>query len=116
MSLLEQIESPADLRALPVDRLPALADEIRQRILDVVGKRVRYQIACRQLIDCTGGADVVGMLGLGRFPETTETSTADHTCGIHYRPPCRLRLFCFNRRRGKIARIRQLLSAVRWIG
>jgi len=38
MSLLDQIRSPADVRALPVERLPKLAEEIRQRILDVVGK------------------------------------------------------------------------------
>ncbi len=35
--------------------------------IDVVGKGVRYPVACRQLIDCTGGADVVGMLGFDRL-------------------------------------------------
>lgn len=39
--------------------------------LDVVGKGVRYPLACRQLIDCTGGADVVGMIGLERLREET---------------------------------------------
>ncbi len=39
MRLLNQIRSPADVRALPLDQLSALADEIRQRILEVVGKR-----------------------------------------------------------------------------
>lgn len=39
MSLLDQIHSPADVRALPVGQLPALASEIRERILAVVGKR-----------------------------------------------------------------------------
>jgi 1-deoxy-D-xylulose-5-phosphate synthase len=39
MSLLDKIRSPADLRALPVDRLAVLAEDIRQRILDVVGRR-----------------------------------------------------------------------------
>src|SRR3972149_7493340 len=38
MSLLDGIHSPADLRALPMDKLPALAEEIRNRILDVVGR------------------------------------------------------------------------------
>jgi hypothetical protein len=38
-------------------------------VLDVVGKGVRYPIACRQLIDCTGGADVVGLAGLQRLRE-----------------------------------------------
>lgn len=36
MSLLDSIRYPSDLRALPEDRLPELATEIRQRILDVV--------------------------------------------------------------------------------
>ncbi len=39
--------------------------------LDVVGKGVRYALRCKQLIDCTGGADVVGMLGLARLREET---------------------------------------------
>ncbi|CAN5862272.1 1-deoxy-D-xylulose-5-phosphate synthase [soil metagenome] len=38
MSLLAQITSPAELRALPEDRLEALADEMRERILDVVSQ------------------------------------------------------------------------------
>jgi hypothetical protein len=39
--------------------------------VDVVGKGVRCRVACRQLIDCTGGADVVGMIGLPRLREAT---------------------------------------------
>ncbi|HEX7238769.1 MAG TPA: 1-deoxy-D-xylulose-5-phosphate synthase, partial [Longimicrobiaceae bacterium] len=38
MSLLDSIQSPADLRALPEDRLPVLADEVRGRILDIVSE------------------------------------------------------------------------------
>lgn len=36
MSLLESIQSPADLRALPADQLRVLADEVRERIVDVI--------------------------------------------------------------------------------
>jgi 1-deoxy-D-xylulose-5-phosphate synthase len=36
MSLLEKIKNPADMRALPTAQLPALAKEIRERIIDVV--------------------------------------------------------------------------------
>ena len=36
MSVLGQIRSPADLRALPAEQLRPLADEVRERILDVV--------------------------------------------------------------------------------
>jgi 1-deoxy-D-xylulose-5-phosphate synthase len=39
MSLLDKISSPADLRALTVDQLAVLAEDIRRRILDVVGRR-----------------------------------------------------------------------------
>jgi len=45
-------------------------------LVDVVGKGVRSAIACRQLIDCTGGADVAGMLGFARLrEETTQPGT-----------------------------------------
>jgi len=39
MSLLDHIESPADLKKLRVNQLPALAEEIRERIIDVVGRK-----------------------------------------------------------------------------
>ncbi len=38
MSLLQGIRSPVDLRALPLEDLPKLAQEIRERILAVVGR------------------------------------------------------------------------------
>ncbi len=38
MSLLDGIHSPADLRELPMDQLPTLAEDIRSRILEVVGR------------------------------------------------------------------------------
>jgi 1-deoxy-D-xylulose-5-phosphate synthase len=37
MNLLANIQCPADLRALPLSELPALAEEMRDRILQVVG-------------------------------------------------------------------------------
>ena len=39
MSILEGIQSPEDLRALPLSQLPTLAEEMRSRILSVVGRR-----------------------------------------------------------------------------
>jgi 1-deoxy-D-xylulose-5-phosphate synthase len=36
VSLLDSIQSPADLRALPQEKLSTLADEVRERIVDVV--------------------------------------------------------------------------------
>lgn len=45
-------------------------------LLEIMGKGVRYEVACRQLIDCTGGADIVGLLGLERLrDETTQPGT-----------------------------------------
>ncbi len=37
-TLLEDIDSPADLRRLPVSKLPQVAHDIRARIIEVVGK------------------------------------------------------------------------------
>jgi len=40
MSLLESIKSPADVKALAPDQLKPLADEVRQRLIDVVSHTV----------------------------------------------------------------------------
>lgn len=37
--------------------------------VETIGKGIQRKVLCRQLIDCTGGADVVGMLGLPRLRE-----------------------------------------------
>ncbi|HUT91228.1 MAG TPA: FAD-dependent oxidoreductase [Thermoguttaceae bacterium] len=37
--------------------------------VEVVGPGTRRHVTCKQLIDCSGGADVVGMLGLERLRE-----------------------------------------------
>ncbi len=38
-------------------------------IVDCVGFGTKRRVRCRQIIDCTGGAEVVGMLGLPRLRE-----------------------------------------------
>jgi 1-deoxy-D-xylulose-5-phosphate synthase len=38
VSLLEKIDSPSDLKGMPVEQLPALAEEIRERILGVTSE------------------------------------------------------------------------------
>jgi len=38
-------------------------------LVEAVGPGTRRRVRCSQLIDCTGGADVVGMLGLSRLRE-----------------------------------------------
>lgn len=35
-------------------------------LVDIAGQGVRYTVACKQIIDCTGGAAVVGMAGYER--------------------------------------------------
>ncbi len=37
--------------------------------VELVGPGIRRLVTCKQLIDCTGGADVVGMVGLERLRE-----------------------------------------------
>lgn len=37
--------------------------------VETIGKGIQRKISCRQLIDCTGGADVIAMLGLPRLRE-----------------------------------------------
>ncbi len=38
MTLLQKVKSPADVRALPLEQLATLAEEIRNRVIEVVGK------------------------------------------------------------------------------
>ena len=59
MALLESIHSPADVRALPGEQLPRLAEEIRQRIISVVS---------------AGGGHLASNLGV------TELTIALHRC------------------------------------
>ena len=33
--------------------------------VDCIGFGTRRQVKCKQIIDCTGGAEVVGLLGFG---------------------------------------------------
>jgi hypothetical protein len=39
--------------------------------VELVGKGIDQPVSCRQLVDCTGGADIVGMIGLPRLREKT---------------------------------------------
>lgn len=39
--------------------------------VETAGNGIDRTVACRQLIDCTGGADVAGMIGLARLREAT---------------------------------------------
>ncbi len=53
-------------------------------LVETAGTGVRRTIACRQLIDCTGGADVVGLIGLERLrEEETQPGTLMFAFG-HY--------------------------------
>lgn len=36
-------------------------------LVEVVGQGVQYQLQCKQIVDCSGGASVVGMLGFERM-------------------------------------------------
>ena len=55
--------------------------------VECVGPGTRRRINARQLIDCTGGADVVGMLGWPRFREQeTQPGSMLYRCHDAYRP------------------------------
>jgi len=55
--------------------------------VECVGPQTRRQIVCRQLIDCTGGADVVGLLRLPRLREgATQPGSLLFKLGDVYRP------------------------------
>ena len=56
-------------------------------LVESVGPGTRRHITCKQLIDCTGGADVVGMLKLPRLREKeTQPGSMLFKCGEAYRP------------------------------
>ncbi|MBN2325527.1 MAG: FAD-dependent oxidoreductase [Candidatus Omnitrophica bacterium] len=56
-------------------------------LLECVGPGTRIKIGCKQLIDCTGGADVVGMLGLPRLREDeTQPGSFLFKFGESYQP------------------------------
>ncbi len=53
MQILEQINDPADLRALPEDRLPQLAAELREFIIDVVSVKEGHLGASLGVVELT---------------------------------------------------------------
>ena len=56
-------------------------------LVECVGPGTRRQIVAKQLIDCTGGADVVGLLGWPRLREQeTQPGSMLYRCGDAYRP------------------------------
>lgn len=56
-------------------------------LVECVGPGTRRHIVARQLIDCTGGADVVGMLGWPRLREPdTQPGSMLYKCDDAYRP------------------------------
>jgi len=55
--------------------------------LECVGPGTRRRISCRQIIDCTGGADVVGMLGMPRLRDAeTQPGSLLFKCDDPYQP------------------------------
>lgn len=56
-------------------------------LLESVGPGTRRQVMCKQIIDCTGGADAVGMLKMPRLREKeTQPGSMLFKCGDAYRP------------------------------
>jgi len=56
-------------------------------LVESVGPGTRHRIICKQLIDCTGGADLVGMLKMPRLrDEETQPGSMLFKCGDAYHP------------------------------
>jgi len=55
--------------------------------VDCIGFGTQRRVLCKQIIDCTGGAEVVGMLGLPRLREKeTQPGSMLFKIGAHHRP------------------------------
>lgn len=55
--------------------------------VDCVGFGTKRRILCRQIVDCTGGAEVVGMLGFPRFrEEERQPGSFLYMLGQHHEP------------------------------
>lgn len=52
-SILDSISSPADLRKLPVSRLPRVAEEIRDQIIETVSKTGGHLAPCLGVVELT---------------------------------------------------------------
>jgi hypothetical protein len=56
-------------------------------VVESVGPGTRRQISCSQMIDCTGGADVVGLLKMPRLRDSeTQPGSMLFKCDSAYRP------------------------------
>ena len=52
-SLLKQIDSPEDLRQLPLSDLPLLAEDIRREIIDTVAETGGHLAPCLGVVELT---------------------------------------------------------------
>ena len=56
-------------------------------LVECAGPGTRRRVACRQIVDCTGNADAVGMLGMPRLRgEETQPGSMLFKCGAAYEP------------------------------
>jgi len=63
----------------------AITQTVQGWQVDCAGFGTRRRVLCRQIIDCTGGAEVVGMLGLPRLrEEETQPGSILFRLGKHY--------------------------------
>jgi len=73
--------------AICYDEFPLSVQRSADRwLVEVVGPGIRRKVRCRQIIDCTGGADIVGMLGFARLREKeTQPGSMLFKIGSQYR-------------------------------
>ncbi|MBO4644598.1 MAG: 1-deoxy-D-xylulose-5-phosphate synthase, partial [Alphaproteobacteria bacterium] len=91
--LLDSIESPADLRSLPLDDLPYLAEEIRQEIIRVVSTTGGHLGASLGVVELT-----IALHYVFNTPEDKLIWDVGHQCYAHKLLTGRKKKFCDLRR------------------
>jgi 1-deoxy-D-xylulose-5-phosphate synthase len=103
VSLLDQIRNPADLKKLAPDRLPALAAEIRQRIIEAVGRNGGHLASNLGVVELTIALHY--LYDFGPFPKGPDRLLWDvgHQCYAHKMLTGRAAAFARLRRKSSVA-------------
>jgi len=103
MSLLERIQSPADLKKLSADELPELAEEMRQAIIHAVSKNGGHLASNLGVVELTLALHYV--FDFGKYPQGPDRLLFDvgHQCYPHKMITGRARQFETLRKKGSIS-------------
>ena len=76
--LLSKINSPDDLKKLPEDQLPKLSEEIRKKIIEVVGKNGGHLASNLGVVELT-----IALHRVFNSPEDAIIFDVSHQCYVH---------------------------------